>query len=193
MLDDRNTNGALGVRGIFVAPFAKAHARPDEWFILEVTADGNHLVTKIGGRIVTEFFNEKHRSVGGHIALELPDPRTVVAFRKIEIKELDAQSVSGSSRNGVLSPAQPPSSGPPLPPADALKRPLSKSIKKVRTNGFVSLFNRKDLSGWKDVLPNGSKWKLPLMEFCRELAEEKRAKERCWSPSVATSRTSCCT
>jgi formylglycine-generating enzyme required for sulfatase activity len=85
-----------------VLPFSRARVSPGQWFTLEVTADKNHLVTKIGGKIVTDFFDVNDRSSGGYIGLEQCDPATVVEFRKIEIKELN-----GTGRTSAFGAAMP--------------------------------------------------------------------------------------
>jgi serine/threonine protein kinase/Leucine-rich repeat (LRR) protein len=63
--------------------------RPDEWFVLEVIADGNHLQTRVNGLITADYHDDKQAIVRGHIALGTwGENITVVQFRKIEIKEL---------------------------------------------------------------------------------------------------------
>jgi hypothetical protein len=64
--------------------------KPDEWFTQEVTAVGNHIIIKVNGKTTVDFVDEKNRHMKGHFALQQHDPRTVVKFRKIEVKELPA-------------------------------------------------------------------------------------------------------
>ena len=64
---------------------------PEEWFQLEVLAQGNHLQIRINGKTTTDYHDLARRYVRGHIALQTwawKTPVTVVHFRKIEIKEL---------------------------------------------------------------------------------------------------------
>jgi hypothetical protein len=63
-------------------------ATPGRWVTFEVIAEGNHLTVKINGSVTAEFIDEKRRYVKGHIVLQQHGARTVVEFRKIEIKEL---------------------------------------------------------------------------------------------------------
>jgi hypothetical protein len=58
------------------------------WFTQEVIAEGNHLVIRVNGKATADYTDDKRRYIRGHIALEMHDPKTVVEFRKIEIKEL---------------------------------------------------------------------------------------------------------
>jgi WD40 repeat protein len=62
--------------------------RPDEWFTLEVIAQGNHIVIKVNDKPTVDFVDESNAYTKGHIALQQHDPQTVCEFRRIEIKEL---------------------------------------------------------------------------------------------------------
>src|SRR5262249_7160784 len=64
--------------------------KPDEWFTQEVIADGNHIIIKVNGKTTVDFVDEKNTFKKGHFALQQHDPKTVVKFRKIEVKELPA-------------------------------------------------------------------------------------------------------
>jgi hypothetical protein len=61
--------------------------KPDQWFTLEIIADGNHLVSKVNGVMAVDFREEVNAFKKGHIALKVWGKDTVVNFRKIEIKE----------------------------------------------------------------------------------------------------------
>ena len=85
----RRRIGELAAYGRHVPGFTESHIPDHEWRTLEVIADGNCLTTIVEGRAVAEFVDENPRFGDGHIALEIPDNhRTVVEFRRIEIKEL---------------------------------------------------------------------------------------------------------
>jgi anti-sigma factor RsiW len=60
--------------------------KPGEWFTLEVIAEGTHIVILVNGKKAVDLNDATYRK--GHLALQQHDPGTVVAFRKIEIKEL---------------------------------------------------------------------------------------------------------
>jgi hypothetical protein len=65
--------------------------KPDEWFTQEVIAEGNHIVIKVNGTVITDFVEDGKTYLKGHFALQGHDPGTVVKFRKIEVKELPAK------------------------------------------------------------------------------------------------------
>lgn len=62
----------------------------DEWFVLEIIAQGNHFITKVNGTQTAACDDPESRFREGHFALQVLHPQTVVQFRKIEIKELPA-------------------------------------------------------------------------------------------------------
>ena len=66
----------------------KMLVRPNEWFTQEVIARGNHIVIKVNGKTTVDFVDEKNTYTKGHFALQQHDPKSVVKFRKIEVKEL---------------------------------------------------------------------------------------------------------
>jgi serine/threonine protein kinase/regulation of enolase protein 1 (concanavalin A-like superfamily) len=63
-------------------------ARADEWFTLEIIAQGNHIITKVNGRETVSCSDTQGKYAAGHLALAVAFPQTVVQFRKIEIREL---------------------------------------------------------------------------------------------------------
>jgi formylglycine-generating enzyme required for sulfatase activity len=72
-------------------PAARGLTKPKEWFLLEIIARGDHVVTKVNGKLAldTEAPTANRR---GHIFLQQCGGKTIVRFRKIEIKELPATS-----------------------------------------------------------------------------------------------------
>jgi serine/threonine protein kinase/formylglycine-generating enzyme required for sulfatase activity len=99
--------------------------KPDEWFTMDVIAQGNHIVIKINGEVTTDFTDKENTYRKGHFALQtmsdtVTNVTTVVRFRKVEVKEL-----------------------PPPTPDD---------------QGFVRLFNGKDLDGWLIDGGDGKQW-----------------------------------
>jgi serine/threonine protein kinase len=62
--------------------------KPNEWFTLDVIAQGNHLVIKVNDKTTVDFVDESNAYTRGRFALQHHDRRTEVEFRKIEIKEL---------------------------------------------------------------------------------------------------------
>jgi hypothetical protein len=69
-------------------------ANDNEWFTLEVTVDGKHVVTKVNGKVVVDY-NELEGVTGGRridkgsFAIQAHDPKSVVRYRNIMVKELD--------------------------------------------------------------------------------------------------------
>jgi WD40 repeat protein len=71
-----------------VVPVRESLAPAGQWFTLEVVAAGNHIILEVNGRTTADYTDAKRRFSSGHIALQLyARQRTVVEFRKIEIKE----------------------------------------------------------------------------------------------------------
>jgi len=64
--------------------------KPDEWFTQEVIADGNHIVIMVNGKKTVDWNDPENTYTKGHFALQGHDPGTVVKFRRIEVKELQA-------------------------------------------------------------------------------------------------------
>ena len=62
--------------------------KPDQWFIQDVMADGNHIVIKVNGNVTVDFVDESNAYTKGHFALQQHDPGTTVKFRKIEYRPL---------------------------------------------------------------------------------------------------------
>jgi hypothetical protein len=69
----------------------KAPHKPDEWFVQEVIAKGDHITILVNGKKTVDWIDPKGRFKSGHFALQLHDSRSVVRFRKIEVKELTGE------------------------------------------------------------------------------------------------------
>ncbi len=122
----------------------KPLAQPGQWFTLEVIARGDHVTTKVNGRVAVTFLNPKTDLRTGRIVLEAnsTNRRTVVEYRKIEIKEF---------KPAVALP--PPPEGVKPPPKAEVPRPVVKE-------GFVQLFNAKDLTGWQAHPKRPGNWRV---------------------------------
>jgi hypothetical protein len=66
----------------------KPRHKPGEWFTQEVIADANHITIKVNGETTVDFIDSNNSYTKGHLALQQHDVKTVVKFRKMEIKEL---------------------------------------------------------------------------------------------------------
>jgi hypothetical protein len=62
--------------------------KPDEWFVQEVIARGNHIIIKVNGKVTVDFVDEKNRHVKGHFAIQQHNEGSVVTVRKAEVIEL---------------------------------------------------------------------------------------------------------
>jgi hypothetical protein len=69
-----------------IAPVREALHGPDEWFTLEVIAQGDHQVTRVNGKTAVDVRDGRFQK--GRLALVGSQPGTVVRFRRIEVKEL---------------------------------------------------------------------------------------------------------
>jgi hypothetical protein len=65
--------------------------KPDQWFIQEVMADGNHIMIKVNGNVTVDFIDQNNTYSKGHFALQQHDPGTVVKFRKIEYRPITGE------------------------------------------------------------------------------------------------------
>ena len=80
--------GSLFLLGKPVAAVPKTLTETDQWFTLEVIADGPHIMTKVNGAVTASFVDLAAGSRSGRIAFQVFDEATVVRFRNVEIKEL---------------------------------------------------------------------------------------------------------
>ncbi|HEY7326127.1 MAG TPA: family 16 glycoside hydrolase [Gemmataceae bacterium] len=80
--DTRKTGSLIGHVQVSQAPH-----KPNQWFTMDVIAEGSHIVIKVNDKTTADYRDDKRLFTGGHIALQQADAATVVEFRKIEIKE----------------------------------------------------------------------------------------------------------
>jgi hypothetical protein len=64
--------------------------KPDEFFVQEVVAEGNHIQIFVNGKKTVDTKDEANKYSKGHFAIQQHDPGTVVTVKKIEYKELPA-------------------------------------------------------------------------------------------------------
>jgi len=69
----------------------KAPHKPNEWFAQEVICKGDHITILVNGKKTVDWTDPKNRFKTGHFALQQHDPGSVVKFRKIEVKERQAE------------------------------------------------------------------------------------------------------
>jgi hypothetical protein len=62
--------------------------KPDEWFVQEVIADGNHIIIKVNGKTTVDFVDPNNSFTKGHFALQQHNDGSVVKFKKVEYMPL---------------------------------------------------------------------------------------------------------
>jgi eukaryotic-like serine/threonine-protein kinase len=87
------TDAALTGSLLPLANVVKPLVEPDDWFTLEVLANGNRLLVKVNGQVTADVVDQANTYRKGHLALQamsdkITNVTTVVQFRSIEIKEL---------------------------------------------------------------------------------------------------------
>jgi hypothetical protein len=71
----------------------KAPHGPDEEFTQEVIANGPKITVLVNGKKTVEWTDPDYaKRSKGHFALQQHDPKSVISFRKIEVKELPVKS-----------------------------------------------------------------------------------------------------
>jgi hypothetical protein len=106
-----------------------------EWIPMEIIAEGNRLRLKINGVTTADYVDDKNNFRSGHIGLR--DFNGCIEFRNILIKELPPVAVA------------------PIPPA-----PAAGAAPFPPDAAFTSLFNGKDLTGWKNSKPGPGNWRV---------------------------------
>jgi hypothetical protein len=91
--DPKKTAGLYNVQDNFEAP-----AKDDEWFTMTIRVEGKHIVTKVNGKVISDYTEEanpdrkpdqKLRLIShGTFAIQGHDPGSEVHYRKIEVKVL---------------------------------------------------------------------------------------------------------
>lgn len=71
-----------------VAVRGKATHGPDEFFTQEVIANGNHIQIIVNGKKTLDWKDPDNTFASGHFALQGHDPKSVMTFRKVEVKEI---------------------------------------------------------------------------------------------------------
>ena len=60
----------------------------DTWWTQEIIANGNHIIMKVKGKVITDFVDEKHSFRDGYVAFQQHDPGSVVMYKDVMIKRL---------------------------------------------------------------------------------------------------------
>jgi serine/threonine protein kinase len=87
--DEERTGSLTGsLRG--VVHYKDSLHKPDEWFTLEIVAQGPHIVLRVNGQSTVDFRDANSSFRRGHLAIQLWPDESVVRIRKIEISEFSA-------------------------------------------------------------------------------------------------------
>jgi hypothetical protein len=62
--------------------------KPDEYFVQEVVANGNHIQIFVNGKQTVDFTDPNKTYTKGHFALQGHDPGSVMTFKKVEYKPI---------------------------------------------------------------------------------------------------------
>jgi hypothetical protein len=62
--------------------------KPDEFFVQEVIADGDHIQIFVNGKKTVDYKDPKMTYTKGHFALQGHDPGSVMTFKKVEYKPI---------------------------------------------------------------------------------------------------------
>jgi len=70
------------------------NASDDEWFTMQITVQGKNIVTRVNGKIVVDYtelagVTASRRIDKGSIAFQAHDPKSVVRYRNVKVRELD--------------------------------------------------------------------------------------------------------
>jgi hypothetical protein len=70
-----------------------ARVKDNEWYAMQITVEGQNIVTRVNGEIVVDYtepagVTAARRIEKGSIALQAHDPKSVVRYRNIRLKQL---------------------------------------------------------------------------------------------------------
>ncbi|MCS6865798.1 MAG: DUF1080 domain-containing protein [Gemmataceae bacterium] len=66
----------------------EAPHKPDEFFVQEVIANGNHIQIFVNGKKTVDFVDTNNTYTKGHFALQGHDPGSVMTFKRVEYKPI---------------------------------------------------------------------------------------------------------
>jgi hypothetical protein len=90
--DPKKTAGIYAVKDNLVAP-----AKDNEWFTLEIKVEGKHIITKVDGKVISDYTEEenvKRKDMPGRVidhgtfALQGHDPGSEIHYKNIFVKPL---------------------------------------------------------------------------------------------------------
>jgi hypothetical protein len=91
--DPKKTAGLYGILDNFTAP-----AEDGKWFVMEIIVQGKHIVTKVDGKVISDFVEPEPANppkgfagrmlAHGTFAIQGHDPVSKVSYKRIEVKIL---------------------------------------------------------------------------------------------------------
>jgi Domain of Unknown Function (DUF1080) len=78
----------LGMHRKDITVMKDAPHKPNEFFVQEVIADGNHIQIFVNGKKTVDFKDPNKTYLKGHFALQGHDPGSVMTFKKVEYKPI---------------------------------------------------------------------------------------------------------
>jgi hypothetical protein len=63
----------------------------DTWWTQRVTANGNHIVIQVNGKVVVDFIDKANTYMKGYLALQQHNPGSVVQYRNLRMRPLPAE------------------------------------------------------------------------------------------------------
>lgn len=63
----------------------------EEWFTQHIIADGNHIVIKVNGKVISDVVDEKNTHTKGWLALQQHDPKSRVWYKDLMFRPLPAK------------------------------------------------------------------------------------------------------
>ena len=136
-----------------LSPFKEDMVASHAWFVLEVIAEGSHIVIKVDGKTTADYVDKERRYTAGRIALQ-HQSGSVVEFRKVEVKERMAAETT-------LSPPAPPAEGRVPVERNSAEQDLASGglpSLYVPKEDWITLFNGRDTSGWVEDTRRGCTW-----------------------------------
>lgn len=87
-----------------VNPGRPSPVGPDAWFTMDVIVNDNRLQIMVNGQTTTAHVDARRLYAQGHIALQFHQGTSAIEFRKIEIRELNADGSAVAAAGGLPAP-----------------------------------------------------------------------------------------
>ncbi|MEZ6046448.1 MAG: DUF1080 domain-containing protein [Planctomycetaceae bacterium] len=115
--------------------------KADEWFTLEIIVRDHHVQMKVNGELTHYTQAPENKSRNGRIALQVTSEETVIQFKKIELTDLSVDTKVSDQAVSVATTQE-------------------ASNRTAANDGFIPLFNGKNLDGWEQHPTQPADWKV---------------------------------